>query len=448
MLAKVCAVALAAAADVATPPPSPSAIMNGQVAETCQWPATVLMDGCSGTLVHPRIVIYAAHCPNVDSVRFGVYGNDRSVPVDYCRAAPEYPSTGYDYRYCRLSQAVGDVPVAPPLLGCERDQLQVGTPVVMVGYGSTSNGGDDFGTKRWVDATIAGFPSDGKIIGLWYADSETGICSGDSGGSAYVELDDGSWRSFAITVTTAGPCGGSSQSVPMWNKIAWVEQDSGIDITPCHDADGAWNPSPDCGGFPMDPDDGSALTWAAGCGPGETSGASAVCGPPYGEPRDDAAPTIEIVEPESGTHLTSDFVTPIEVSASDDWGVLDVTVGFDDAEQAVLREEPYRLGAVTFPEGTWEITASARDWSGNTADAASVILEVVGGDTGTGTDMVTGTGEGPTVTEGTGTTYVEPTTGGAVTSHGCACHTSPRRRAPLAILLGIVLATCRRPRQG
>jgi hypothetical protein len=487
MLAPLCIATLLSAGDLATPPAPPSNVMGGTVADTCQWPATVLMEGCSGTLVHPEIVIYAAHCPNTNNVRFGVNGNNRSVPTDYCMAAPEYPETGYDYRYCKLSQPVNDVPIAPVIMGCEIDQVPAGTTVYMVGFGSTSNQGGGFGTKRWVEAEIAGYPSDGKLIGLWYADNDTGICSGDSGGSMYVELDDGSWRSVGITVTTAGPCGGSSQSVPIWAKVDWVEQTSGIDITPCHDADGSWNPSADCAGFTTSPDDLSGLSWNTGCGPGPVSGASSVCGPPYGDPQDTTAPTIEIITPVGGAYPGPLFNTPIEITASDDWGVLDVTLSFAD-ETEVLTDEPYSPDyTVSFPEGIWEITATARDWSGNTTDAVPVTLEVGEIGTGTGTDSDTGstttagtpsstdsettssdsqttsdvatasdvgttsepeTTSGPETTSDGGTTWDPGVTAhqGPNDSDGCGCRTRHGTEGPLALLLGGLFLAIRRRR--
>jgi hypothetical protein len=156
------------------------------------------------------------------------------------------------------------VPIVPVLMGCERDQLPIDRPVVLVGFGNTSNSGGGFGTKRWIDGTIAGFPDDGRKVGVFYEDVTEGICNGDSGGSGFVQLDDGSWRLFGIASSVAGQCGGSSQHIPAYNAVAWVEEHSGIDITPCHDADGSWNPGEGCTAFPLDPNDGSGgpAAWA------------------------------------------------------------------------------------------------------------------------------------------------------------------------------------------
>ena len=41
----------------------PEAIYGGTTVPVCGWPSTVELGGaCSGTLVHPQVVIYASHC--------------------------------------------------------------------------------------------------------------------------------------------------------------------------------------------------------------------------------------------------------------------------------------------------------------------------------------------------------------------------------------------------
>ncbi len=395
---------LALSGTLAVPQPAPQHVIGGSVAEDCEWPSTVLMSGCSGTLVHPEVVMYAAHCPNSGSVRFGTDGDERTVATTSCSAAPEYPATGFDYAYCRLAQPVTDVPIVPIMMGCERQQLEVGTRAWLVGFGNTSNAGGGFGTKRWIEGDVAGFPADGKQIGIFYDDVETGICNGDSGGSAFAQLEDGTWRLFGIASTVPGSCGGSSQHVPAWAAVAWIEADSGLDITPCHDADGAWNPGSECGGFPTAPGSDNGLSWGSACGPGPLSDLGASCGAAAGEPQDREAPALSFLQPAAGSHPGPLFETSIELEVIDPGGILDVELSFADETQAFFEAPPYAIPGVSFPDGTWEIVATARDWSRNVSQAAITIevgAEVGGSSTGETGDDESSSGS-PNETSGTG----------------------------------------------
>lgn len=269
---------------------SPEPIVGGDPVAECGWPSVVALlsstTSCTGTLVGPSLVMYAAHCGDDFSVaRFGETvdgsGLARAVPIDHCRVHPEGTiGGGQDVAWCRLAQPVDDVPIVPVLAGCEAEILTPGYPITHVGFGRTETGSS--GEKRVVGTTIVGISEAGELhTGGGGADT----CQGDSGGPAFVQLDDGSWRVAGIT-SWGGPCGEGGYSTLVPSVTDWIESGSGIDITPCHTQGGDWGPSAACGGFPLQPGRGDG-DWATACG-GAVSGPSEACGAPF-EPGTDAS---------------------------------------------------------------------------------------------------------------------------------------------------------------
>jgi hypothetical protein len=264
------------------------AIYGGSPVASCAWPTTVSLGGaCTGTLIHPELVVYAAHCgTNYGSIRFGddISGSDDgfSVATQYCRTYPGYTGTGngVDFAYCRLAQPVDQYPIVPPLMGCETDVLEPGQGVAVVGFGNADNG--PYGIKREVYTQLNSITNNNEaFVGGGGEDS----CQGDSGGPVFVQLADGSWRAFGIT-SYGGACGTGGYYSMMHIGMPWFESDSGLDLTPCHDAQGNWDPGPGCTGFPEDPATGGG-SWPS-CSGGPLSGASATCGAPIANDPDPA----------------------------------------------------------------------------------------------------------------------------------------------------------------
>ncbi|MEM6994586.1 MAG: trypsin-like serine protease [Myxococcota bacterium] len=455
--------------DVGMAEPDPTAIYGGEPAPACTWPTTVSLGSCTATLVHPRVIVYAAHCGGNFGSAF--FGNDtgqsgRSVSTDFCRTYPGFGSlgNGNDWAFCVLNEEVTDVPIAPPLMGCETELLVPGAEVTMVGFGNNDDGG--YGRKYHVQATLNEI-TNGNEANIGGNGTGVTICNGDSGGPAFIRLPesqgfDGSWRAFGIASWIYTPCGTEGFHTMMHTGMDWIESESGIDITPCHDADGTWNPGPDCGGFSMDPLK-SQGAWDT-CEFGAVSTWSSACGQSYPELTDSEPPTVRVsshvdgdVEPPQGS--LAEFVVTIDASDTDGSGIRDVqllvggnAVGSPDATP------PYEFG-LSLPEGMHTVGAIAVDHADNSAESEAVQIEVGAepapppgeDDSGAG-GADDGVGDGPAdsgedgADDGVagGANAALPSGYGLDPATGCACTSSPRERGVGWLLTVFVAAAAGR----
>lgn len=279
------ALALLTAGSVTTPPADPTPIYGGE--RTDGYPAVVSFQAgsgfCTGTVVAPRLVLTAGHClagfaPGSTTITI-YYGPEaflqsQSVDAVSWGTHPEFcskTSCGDDIHDLGYLTLPSDFVVQqyPSLIVDQQtwdESMTPGTVVTLVGYGEADNDpgapNSGNGIKREVDVTIDHLTPKG--LEFFAGGDGKDTCRGDSGGPAFVTLDDGTLALAGILSRGSDPCGEGGFYGAPYAGLCWVRDETGVDLVPSGCADCACldtAPPPEGCGCTTDPA-GAPLHWS------------------------------------------------------------------------------------------------------------------------------------------------------------------------------------------
>lgn len=255
-----------------TPPPPP--IVNGDT--TTDFPAVVslLLDNpqtgtvdhfCSGTVIHARWILTAAHCltglSNYQQIGATVWvavGHDVSTEAgvqEWIQADRWEGHAGFNMSVLR--DDIGLVELREPVLVTPirlseaiPDATWVGTELTYVGWGVTTDHSQDSGIKRMAEIP---FDSADEQFIFGYDDTGQNVCYGDSGGAA-LRSEDNTWFLAGINShvypvqSNTGCVGGGSGATRVDQYLDWIAERVPLD-------ENVYGPPPGLSNYVDDDDD-------------------------------------------------------------------------------------------------------------------------------------------------------------------------------------------------
>lgn len=231
--------------------PDGASVVGGTPAPAGKWhDVAAVSDGeetfCTGTLIAPRLVLTAAHCianerPARQVLLDATDSNGEGEAIRVLRGYgyPRWEDT-YDIGVLLLADR-SEVEPRPVATGCILDEALVDTaPVTLVGYGATTEEGDDLntvlmeGTTQILDADCSGgdgceaaVAPDGEFVA---GGAGVDSCFGDSGGPVYLDTPQGTVLAGVVSRgldSSVTPCGGGGIYVRPDKVISWIESETG-----------------------------------------------------------------------------------------------------------------------------------------------------------------------------------------------------------------------------